>query len=111
MAEVARDLGAAGVKTVLESSLASFQRTVTAEVELVIVALPEDEPEPGELIRTIRARYSAAPILVVSGRQRIEARIALLNAGGTQVIEAPYHPAELVARARALRRRYANSLL
>ena len=86
-----------------ESSLATWPRKVAADVELVIVALPADDHEPVELIRTISARYSA-PILVVCDRLEVEARIALLDAGATQVIGAPYHPAELVARARALKR-------
>jgi len=91
--------------TVPESSLANRRQTLAADVELVIVALP-DHLEPVELIRTIGGRYSA-PILVISDRLKVEARVALLDAGATQVIEAPYHPAELVARARALRRRHA----
>jgi two-component system KDP operon response regulator KdpE len=58
-----------------------------------------------QLIKLIRAA-SDVPIIVVSGQSDEPTRIAALDAGADDFVENPYMPAELLARLRAVLRRY-----
>lgn len=55
--------------------------------------------------RTLRARGSTAPILMLTARESVEDRIIGLDAGADDYLTKPFHFGELTARVRALLRR------
>ncbi len=62
-----------------------------------------------ELLRGLRARGSTLPVLVLTGRDAVEDRVAGLDAGADDYLVKPCALAELLARLRALLRRGGGS--
>jgi len=63
------------------------------------------------LLRQLRERQIAAPILLLSARAEVNERVEGLNAGADDYLPKPFVIAELVARVRALGRRGSDSKL
>jgi len=61
------------------------------------------------LLRSLRARGQALPVLVATARDAVPDRIAGLNAGADDYVLKPFDLDELVARVRALLRRHAGA--
>ena len=61
------------------------------------------------LLRELRARREAIPVLIISARDAVTDRITGLNAGADDYLLKPFDLDELVARVRALLRRHANT--
>jgi DNA-binding response OmpR family regulator len=62
-----------------------------------------------DLLRGLRARGSTLPVLVLTGRDAVEQRVAGLDAGADDYVVKPCTLAELLARLRALLRRGGGS--
>jgi len=62
-----------------------------------------------EVCRELRARGSNVPVLMITARDALEDKIAGLDAGADDYLCKPFQMAELLARARALLRRSADS--
>ncbi len=58
-----------------------------------------------EVLKTLRARGSKAPILILTARDAISDRISGLDLGADDYVLKPFDPSELAARVRALIRR------
>ncbi|HTR94122.1 MAG TPA: response regulator transcription factor [Trebonia sp.] len=66
---------------------------------------------PGiEVIRLLRRRGVSAPVLMISGKDTPEDRVAGLDAGADDFLVVPFEIQELLARLRALQRRPAHLL-
>ena len=61
------------------------------------------------LLRELRARRDAIPVLIVTARDAVPDRIAGLNAGADDYLLKPFDLDELIARVRALLRRRAGT--
>jgi DNA-binding response OmpR family regulator len=61
------------------------------------------------LLRQLRERHNATPILLLSARGEVNERVEGLNAGADDYLPKPFVIAELVARVRALGRRAGES--
>jgi two-component system, OmpR family, response regulator len=61
-----------------------------------------------DAIRTLRARRSSVPILIMTARGSIDDRVRGLDAGADDYLIKPIHQAELLAHVRALLRRPAE---
>jgi two-component system, OmpR family, response regulator MprA len=84
------------------------------------LAIPQDEPDavvldvlmPGidglEVCRRLRRRGRTVPVLMLTARDEVEARVAGLDAGADDYVVKPFALEELLARLRALLRRTTN---
>lgn len=73
--------------------------------DLVILDLNLPERDGLEVLREIRLRNSAVPVLALSSRRDIQDRVRTLDLGADDYLSKPFALAELSARARALTRR------
>jgi two-component system OmpR family response regulator len=77
--------------------------------DLVVLDLGLPGANGIELLRWLRARDRALPVLVLTARTRVEDRVGGLEAGADDYLTKPFAFAELVARIRALLRRGVTS--
>lgn len=90
-------------------SLQQFSEIVDIDsYDLCLVDLGLPDGDGLALIRWIRTARRHIPILVLSGRARVEDRVTGLDAGADDYLPKPFHIAELLARMRALLRRPAR---
>ena len=80
-----------------------LQRPDAAEVVVLDIGLPG--MDGFEVVRRLRARGSAVPVLLLTARDAIEDRVQGLEMGADDYLVKPFASAELVARVRALARR------
>ena len=90
---------AVGTAALAEAALS----TVNWDVAILDLGLP-DEDGMG-LLRRLRSRGMALPILVLTARDAVESRVAGLRAGADDYLLKPFDLGELVARLHALLRR------
>ena len=77
--------------------------------DLVILDLGLPRRDGLALLRDLRARRDAVPVLIISARDAVADRIAGLNTGADDYLLKPFDLDELVARAHALLRRHAGA--
>lgn len=77
--------------------------------DLVLLDLGLPKRSGLEVLKALRARRDATPVLVVTARDAIGDRVAGLDAGADDYVVKPYDLDELLARIRALIRRSAGS--
>ena len=75
----------------------------TGTTSLLDLGLPRKDGL--EVLRSIRGRDDAVPVLIVTARDALEDRIAGLDAGADDYVLKPFEMAELLARMRAVARR------
>lgn len=73
--------------------------------DLAIVDIGLPRMDGLELIRRLRRRNVAVPVLVLTARDAMEDRVAGLDLGADDYMTKPFRPRELVARVRAVLRR------
>ncbi len=76
--------------------------------DLVLLDLGLPRRDGLEVLRRLRARHDAVPVLVATARDAVGDRIAGLDAGADDYVVKPYDIDELLARIRALLRRSAG---
>ncbi len=77
--------------------------------DLVLLDLGLPGQDGMTLLRGLRSRRHAVPVLIVTARDAVADRIEGLNAGADDYVLKPFNLDELVARVRALLRRHAGS--
>ena len=100
-------LRANGFRT-LEAQTAQegLEIAVNALPNLIFVDLGLPDGDGVDLIRRLR-EWSSVPIFVLSGRDRLQDKVAGLNAGADDYLKKPFVPDEMLARVRAALRRVA----
>jgi two-component system, OmpR family, response regulator len=86
----------------------SFLASNGADIAIIDLNLPGMNGI--ELMRALRARADATPVLMLTARGETADRVAGLDAGANDYLVKPFAMAELVARVRALGRRGAGLL-
>lgn len=81
----------------------------TEEPDLVVLDLGLPDGDGSELLTALR-RVTSVPVIVLSGREDDDEKVALLDAGADDFITKPCSAAELVARVRGQLRRSITSL-
>ncbi|WP_084025962.1 response regulator transcription factor [Bordetella flabilis] len=64
-----------------------------------------------EILKSIRERYDATPVLILSARDRLSDRIKGLDAGADDYLVKPFPTEELLARVRAVTRRASHRVV
>lgn len=77
--------------------------------ELTILDLGLPKIDGMALLRSLRARGDARPVLIATARDTVRDRIAGLDAGADDYVLKPFDLDELIARVRALLRRHAGN--
>jgi two-component system OmpR family response regulator len=78
-----------------------------AEVAVLVLDIGLPGIDGFEVVRRLRARASAVPVLLLTARDAIEDRVRGLELGADDYLVKPFATAELVARIKALARRNA----
>jgi two-component system, OmpR family, response regulator len=81
-------------------------RAETYDLVLLDLGLPKRDGL--DVLRSLRARHQAVPVLVATARDAIGDRVAGLDAGADDYVVKPFDTDELLARIRALIRRSAG---
>jgi DNA-binding response OmpR family regulator len=79
-----------------------------ADFDLVILDLVLPKLDGLEVLKRIRSRSPSPPVLILSGRARVEDRVKGLDLGADDYLTKPFSYSELAARVRALLRRPAE---
>jgi len=79
-----------------------------AKYDLVILDLGLPGLDGVDLLQGLRGGGSVTPVLIVSGRNAIDSKVACLELGADDYLTKPFHFRELVGRAKALLRRNAG---
>lgn len=97
------------------ASVAAAWSMLQAEAfDLLLLDLGLPDGDGTELLRRLRGAPAgrlpdaAMPVLIMTARDEVASRIAGLDLGADDYVTKPFHPDELVARMRALRRRAAG---
>ena len=77
----------------------------TPDYELVLLDLGLPQRDGIEVLRRLRARGDATPVLIITARDSVDQRIEGLDVGADDYLGKPFAVGELLARMRALARR------
>jgi DNA-binding response OmpR family regulator len=81
-----------------------------ASFDLIILDLVLPKVDGLDVLKQIRSRKPSPPVLILSGRARVEDRVKGLDLGADDYLAKPFSFSELSARVRALLRRNPSSL-
>lgn len=93
-----------------DSGMAADQALAQYPYDLVILDLGLPRLDGLDVLRRLRGRGSATPVLVLTARDGLDDRVAGLDAGADDYLPKPFDLPELEARVRALLRRQQPSL-
>jgi DNA-binding response OmpR family regulator len=93
--------------SVERSGEAAFFRASTDAFDLILMDLGLPDRDGLEIISALRRNTVRTPIIVLTARDAVDARVAGLDAGADDYLVKPFAFEELVARVRALIRREA----
>lgn len=80
----------------------------TERFDLVLLDLGLPQRDGLDVLRALRARGDATPVIVLTARDALASRVAGLDAGADDYIVKPFELDELLARMRAVTRRHAG---
>jgi len=90
-----------------DTALQRAESAPTFDVAVLDIGLPGIDGF--EVVRRLRARGGAIPVLLLTARDAVEDRVRGLETGADDYLVKPFATAELIARIRALARRHAPS--
>ena len=79
-----------------------------AEYDCVILDIMMPKVDGREVLRTLRARGSASPVILLTALDSVQDRIAGLDLGADDYLVKPFDMEELLARIRAVTRKYGS---
>ena len=90
---------------VLHDGMSAGPHAATVDYDAVVLDLMLPGRSGLQVLRDIRARKPAMPVLILTAKDSVEARVAGLDSGADDYMPKPFALAELSARLRALLRR------
>src|SRR5438309_10812557 len=94
--------------TMVHDGEAALQEAIDAPFDLVVLDVGLPHMDGFEVLRRLRARHVSSRVLVLTARGEVKDRVAGLQLGADDYLPKPFAMPELVARVRALGRRYAE---
>ena len=105
-ASIAEGLGEDGYDVdIVDTAAKAIARGLRRDLDLMILDLGLPDRDGTEVLKELRAARIHVPILVLTARDAIEARVLALEAGADDYLVKPFAFAELVARIGSLARR------
>ncbi len=92
-----------------ETIAAAEGALLTAPYELVLLDLNLPDGSGLDLLKRLRKRGAATPVIIITAQDQIGARIEGLNCGADDYLVKPFDLDELSARVKAVARRYAGN--
>ncbi len=89
----------------VKDGLSALSATATQHYDLVLLDLGLPGKDGVEVLRSIRGRNNAVPLLIITARDGVEVRIQGLDGGADDYVLKPFAMSELLARMRAVLRR------
>lgn len=93
--------------TLVGDGLAADSALQGPAIEVAVLDIGLPGIDGFEVVRRLRARGAATPVLLLTARDAVEDRVRGLETGADDYLVKPFATAELVARIRALARRHA----
>jgi len=93
---------------IIHDGAEALQRTAKNSFDLIVLDLGLPGIDGFEVLRRLRKQHVTSRVLVLTARGEIQDRIAGLQLGADDYLPKPFAMQELVARVRALGRRYAE---
>lgn len=103
---LARD-GLGADQLLQDAAAASSQAADAAAPDVVVLDIGLPGIDGFEVVRRLRARGAATPVLLLTARDAVEDRVRGLETGADDYLVKPFATPELLARIRALARRHA----
>lgn len=101
-----RVLEGEGFEVVIASTFAEGQSlVVTHSYDIIVTDLMLPDGHGLEIVKSVRARNSSTPILVITGVDDVYSTVAALDNGAAHYLRKPYEIQEMRARIRAFMRR------
>lgn len=94
--------------TAVGDGVTALARAARADVDLVVLDLGLPDRDGMDVLRDLRVEHPHMPVLVLTARDAVEARVQALDLGADDYLLKPFAFAELLARIRALSRRAAG---
>ena len=105
-ASIAEGLGEDGYDVdIVDTAAKAIARGLRRDLDVMILDLGLPDRDGTEVLKELRAARIHVPILVLTARDAIEARVLALEAGADDYLVKPFAFAELVARIGSLARR------
>jgi len=105
---LSRALQAQGMQvTLVRDGLAADSALQGGGIDVAVLDIGLPGIDGFEVVRRLRARGAATPVLLLTARDAVEDRVRGLETGADDYLVKPFATAELVARIRALARRHA----
>src|SRR5213079_2300265 len=86
----------------------ALRQAVDAPFDLIVLDIGLPRIDGFEVLRRLRARHVSSRVLILTARGEVKDRVAGLQLGADDYLPKPFAMQELVARVRALGRRYAE---
>lgn len=107
---VTRSLNADGYETVVaEDGAEALERALEPDIALVVLDVGLPSMDGFEVLRHLRARGSAIPVIMLTARSGTSDTIEGLDAGASDYVAKPFAVAELLARVRSRLRESASA--
>jgi len=109
VAALAQGLQEEGIEVVsAEEGGAALERAARGDLDLIVLDLGLPDRDGMDVLRELRSGQPHVPVLVLTARDAVEARVQALDLGADDYLLKPFAFAELLARIRALCRRAAG---
>lgn len=92
----------------LHEGEAALQAAAKTSFDLIVLDVGLPDLDGFEVLRRLRARHNPARVIMLTARGELNDRLAGLRLGADDYLPKPFAMQELVARVRALSRRYAE---
>ena len=93
----------------VDAGSAALHAIASERPDIVILDLGLPDIEGLELLQRIRTRDAALPVLILTARSSIDARVRGLDGGADDYLAKPFETPELIARLRVIGRRLSTS--